>query len=61
MNEHNNIDNLDNEKFTCMDCKGIFSITEGTFPQNDFDGTPIIETDFNNRIRSEFVCYDCCG
>jgi hypothetical protein len=52
-------DELDKELFTCMYCQKQFRAIDGTWPQNDFEGNPIIETDNNNRSREEFVCYDC--
>lgn len=50
---------LDSEEYTCMYCQKQFNSTQGTWPQNDFDGNPVFNADLNNRSRDEFVCYDC--
>lgn len=50
---------LDNEIFTCMYCKKQFNAIEGTWPQNDTEGNPMINADLNDRSRQEFSCYDC--
>lgn len=42
-----------------MYCQKKFDVTQGTWPQNDFEGNPIFDADLNNRSREEFVCYDC--
>lgn len=52
-------DELDKEIFTCMYCQKQFDVTQGTWPQNDFDGNPVLNADLNDRSRNEFVCYDC--
>ena len=52
-------DELDKETFTCMYCQKEFNATQGTWPQNDFDGNHVLNADLNNRSAHEFVCYDC--
>jgi hypothetical protein len=50
-----------NEVFTCMQCGKDLTVEQGTWPMNDYEGEPIIETDYNDRVRAEFCCYDCAG
>lgn len=52
-------DELDKIKFTCMVCRGKFSVTQGTWPQYLPNGDPMMDADHNNRSPEEFVCYDC--
>lgn len=42
-----------------MYCQKKFDVTQGTWPQNDFDGNPVFNADLNDRSSFEFVCYDC--
>ena len=52
-------DELQGQIFICMDCSGVFTIEQGTFPQYSSEGEMIMDEN-NNRTREEFVCYDCC-
>ncbi|HWY34006.1 MAG TPA: hypothetical protein VNX68_05125 [Nitrosopumilaceae archaeon] len=53
------MDDLDKEIFICMYCQKKFSVLEGTWPQDDADGEPMINSDLNDRSREEFACYGC--
>lgn len=53
------MDALEEYIFTCMCCGGSFKVTEGTWPQNDINGHPMLNADYNDRAINEFVCYDC--
>ncbi len=60
-------DQLDDMTYTCMYCSKECDVTEGTWPQNDVYGEPMIifyaslHVEENNREYFEFACYDCAG
>lgn len=53
-------DLLANDVFVCMYCKMEFDVTQGTWPQNNYEHEPMMNADLNDRTREEFVCYECC-
>ncbi len=52
-------DLIQGEVFTCMVCEKKCDVTQGSWPQKDFEQNDMMDADWNDRTRDEFVCYDC--
>lgn len=54
---------MEEEKFTCCECKKEFSEEDGTWPVSDMRGNAVYQISaLHNEFylnKGEFTCYDC--